>query len=287
MATDTVHATTWPTFNVHEVGKATRPQLPEAPPLGEVFCANVFGHYMLLHQLAPLLHHRGPRPGRVIWQGSISAYASGFSVSDIQGLRAADPYDSSKRLTDLLVLTAGLPSVRREVRGLLSLSGDTSGEKKGESKVEMYLAHPGICGTSIMPLPWYFLPFLTLPLYFARWLGSIWHPISAYKGAVSAVWLALAASAVLDTMTAQGGGAGKWGSATDRFGDERVERTDVEGWGVSGIVGGKAGVGGRRRGHGDVDAEKREEFEVLAGECWREMEILRKEWEKRLEAAEK
>lgn len=294
MCTDLVNSTTWPTFNKSAVGRTTAAQQgviegrgggdPAAPPVGEVFCANVFGHYMLVHYLAPLLH-LGPErhSGRIIWQGSVSVYASGFSLQDIQGLDATDPYDSSKRLTDILALTAGLPSTARSVRQWLALPSTAT---TPVTEVRSYVCHPGICSTGIMPLPYILTLFMALALYAARWLGSIWHPITAYKGAVSAVWLALSEPEVLDDMERRGGGPGKWGSAADVRGNESVERTDVEGWGWGGVVGrGGRTRKGRRRDARDLTPEAREDFEVLAQQCWREMEALRLAWEKRLGGA--
>ncbi|PTB66957.1 hypothetical protein BBK36DRAFT_1199012 [Trichoderma citrinoviride] len=54
---------------------------PEKPLLGEVFCACVFGHYVLAHQLLPLLSRRSTDPpssrGRIVWSSSIEAVADG------------------------------------------------------------------------------------------------------------------------------------------------------------------------------------------------------------------
>lgn len=79
-------------------------------------------------------------------------------------------------------------------------------------------------------------------------------------------------------------GAAKWGSSVDRMGEERVTRTEVEGWGFGGRVGDGRGRGakGRWRGARDLTESEREGFEVLGRECWREMEGLREEWGGRL-----
>ncbi len=121
-----------------------------------------------------------------------------------------------------------------------------------------------------------------LAVYVARWLGSPWHTISAYKGACAPVWLALAAQSLLDGMEEEGG-PGKWGSATDWWGRERVVRTEVEGWGYGGVVG-ETGEGrkGRMRGARDLTSEGREGFEELGRDVWGLIEGLREEWEGRL-----
>ena len=80
------------------------------------------------------------------------------------------------------------------------------------------------------------------------------------------------------------GGVGKWGSCVSVRGEERVMRTEVEGWGVGGRVGGQTGsVKGRMRGMEELDEEGRVKFEELGRTCWEEMERLRSEWDKRLE----
>ena len=122
-----------------------------------------------------------------------------------------------------------------------------------------------------------------LTFYVARWLGSPWHNISTRKGACAPVWLALATQETLDGLEEQGG-LGKWGSATDAGGSERVRRTEVDGWGYGGKVGQGTEYGqrGRRRGAKELTVEDREAFEDLGREAWKEMEALREEWEERL-----
>ena len=122
-----------------------------------------------------------------------------------------------------------------------------------------------------------------LAFYVARWLGSPWHPIAPYKGAVAPVWLALASQSTLDGIEEQDG-QGKWGSATDVWGRERVIRTEVDGWGFGGMVGAgsRFGTKGRRRDAKDLTVEEREKFELLGRGVWREMERLRVDWENML-----
>lgn len=128
---------------------------------------------------------------------------------------------------------------------------------------------------------------MILATYIARWLGSPWHTIRPYIGATAPVWLALSPQETLDEMESKERGKGKWGSATDWRGRERVMRTEVEGWGYGGVIGGIEEIGregkkGRMRGVEAMTREKREAFEELGRVCWREMEELRKEWERRL-----
>lgn len=110
--------------------------------------------------------------------------------------------------------------------------------------------------------------------------------MTAYKAAVSACFCVLAPASQLQDLETRDG-KGKWGSAINVSGHERVARTETEGWGYSGRVGevpsgSVVGSTGRWKGMKVTGREEREEFEVLAGQVWREMEELRVEWEGRL-----
>ena len=318
--TDLVNAVTWPTYKKGRVGDLTQRQISsreetqkkggqkqdapiivvEEPPLGEVFCANVFGHYMLSHLLVPLLLVARPDPGRIIWISSVEVHGGSLIASDIQGLRTSRAYESSKRLTDVLALTSTLPSTRPWTSTYLSaptlpasssaqLSESSPSEKfthlDPSKQIKMYVAHPGICQTSIVPLPWILSLAMIIVLYIARWLGSPWHLIWAYSGASAPVWLALTRRSHLDDLE-QDAGVGKWGSATDLWGYDRVMRTEVDGWGYGGVVTvneKKDEIGyrrkGRRPGATDLTIEARQEFEELGRICWKQMEDLRERWE--------
>ncbi|KAK7544262.1 3-keto-steroid reductase [Phyllosticta citribraziliensis] len=299
--TDWVHSTTWPEgFKIASVGLVTGPQVPPTgsapptakgkrgsggtpePPLGEVFCANVFGHYLLGHYCAPLLKAARPQAGRIIWTSSLEAYASEFKLEDFQGLTSNMAYESGKRLTDVLALTYDTPAARP----YSSRYFETDDANTSDNRPRMYLSHPGIVNTAIisLPFPWIMNWLYMVALYIGRWLGSQWHTVEPYTSAVSAVWLALAAQSTLEQVEGREG-KGKWGSATDRMGNERVMRTEVEGWGFGGIVGDCAGKKGRKRGAVDLKEGERDKFEGLGSVCWREMEKLREEWEGRLAAA--
>jgi len=246
------------------------------PKLGQVFTSNVFGHYMLTHWLAPLLNAES----RIVWITSISATPDTFSMEDIQGFRSNKAYESSKRLTDLLVLTSDLPSTQPYVRAFLSAYAAKS---EPHERPQMYCTHPGVIATSIASLNWFISFWMMLALYVSRWIGSPWHPIDAYKGAVSAVFAALAPPSQLVDLELREG-KGKWGSATDVFGNERVVRTEIEGWGFGQDlkVAPSGSVKPNRKGSQRATKEAREEFEIQGQRVWKEMEELRLEWEKRL-----
>ncbi|PBP27928.1 3-ketosteroid reductase [Diplocarpon rosae] len=305
---DTVEAVTWPRYKrssrgarVKNPGRssdtAKQPLLenqeePDEPPLGEVFCSNVFGHYILAHELMPLLSHTASpsskASGKVVWVSSIEAVDDKFSIDDIQGLKSSVPYEASKRLIDLLALTSSLPSVQRVAAPFFdSHNTATAKQEPAEEEVtlvkpQIYLTHPGIFASEIMPLPALLVLIYKFVFLFARWMGSPWHPIEPYKAAVAPVWLTLTDAEELND--AEGGGLkkAKWGSATDSNGQDRVMKTEVPGWGWNGEVEDTAEIQkrkGRKRDAVDLTREKREEFEVLGGKCWAQMEELRKEWE--------
>ncbi|KAK3707941.1 3-keto-steroid reductase [Vermiconidia calcicola] len=284
-------ATTYPHFMGCDVGALTKRQVggygnvhmfPE-PRLGQVFCANVFGHYMLTHWLSPLMGAES----RVVWISSLSATPDLFSLEDIQAIEAEMAYESSKRLTDLLVLTAELPSTQSYTRPFFNQppSRATSTKPDSARAPQMYITHPGVVATSIADLNAFLAFGMIAFMYIARWIGSPWHPITPYKGAVSAAFAVLAPPSQLSDLEAREG-KGKWGSAADVFGDERVVRTEIEGWGFGGEPGSPAPSGSissrRREYKGPATKDSREEFEEAGRRCWREMEELRVEWEKRL-----
>lgn len=282
--TNFLSALTYPTFKLSDVGERTPPQNSstsapggeQEPVLGTVFCSNVFGHYMLVHAIAPLLSNSVGTPGRIVWISSLEAYPSAFSISDIQGLSSPSAYESSKRLTDVLALTSSLPSTQPYVRRFLPPPRDHRPPKQ-------YVTHPGICATNIVPLPWILVFIMTAAFYVARWLGSPWHTVTSYKGACAPVWVALASQEELDSLE-QNERAGKWGSEVNVQGEERAARTEVQGWGIGGEAGDNVGSLKRRRPKEvtDLTKEDRERFEELGRECWQSMERLRVEWDELL-----
>lgn len=282
LLTDMLQASTWPTYQYSEIGTlakqkglAASEKTAPAPALGQVFAANVFGHYMLTHWLSPLL----ASTSRIVWVGSVTALPHFFSLSDIQCLRSHDAYESSKRLTDLLVLTSNLPSTQPSTKTFFS---------SPTTPPKMYITHPGILATSIASVFWLIEPFMIAFFYLARWLGSPWHTVTAYKAAVSPCFCVLAPASQLDDLEARDG-KGKWGSAINASGDERVARTETEGWGWTGKAGelippspSVVGKLGRWRNMKVTGKEERENFEADGQAAWKQMEALRLEWEARL-----
>jgi 3-keto steroid reductase len=283
-------AVSWPTFKISGVGWLAKPQIPhsqrepqiEEPGLGEVFCANFFGHYLLGHYLTPLLSRKARKdatPGRIIWISSLEAYSHSLDLNDIQGIESKEPYESSKRLTDVMAISSALPAKPAAVDQYF----DHTEESKEMIEPRIYVTHPGVCATTIFALPLILEYAMLIGFYVARWIGSQWHNVTVEKGAVAMVWLALAKQSTLDTMEEKEG-VGKWGSATDFWGQERVERTEVFGWGWGGKLG-EYKRKGRDPYAKDLTKESREEFEETGRKCWEKLEALRREWEDRLRQA--
>lgn len=69
----------------------------------EVFATNLFGHFLLIRELEPVLCQAG-RTSQLIWTSSSNAHRSAFNLEDIQHQRGTQPYSSSKYASDLLSL---------------------------------------------------------------------------------------------------------------------------------------------------------------------------------------
>ena len=298
ICTDLVHQVSWPTYKLAAVGVITPPQInadSDEPRLGGVFCANVFGHYMLAHNLVPLLKKTATATGhiddgRIIWISSLEATIKLFDINDIQGLRSNTPYESSKALTDILALTSTLPSTAPWVNSFYNNNDDK------HMKTSMHVSHPGICGTSIVPLPLPLFYSMLCVMTIARLLGSPWHTVSTYLGAIAPVWLALSSSADLHNaelpyLLNGGGGRAKWGSSCDDILGKKGEpaSTEVDGWGYGGVVGPAVVEGDkyrrRKRGAVDLSSDERVRFEELGRLCWQRMEELRILWDGILDKA--
>ncbi|XP_061903075.1 3-keto-steroid reductase [Entelurus aequoreus] len=69
--------------------------------LQEVFATNLFGHFLLIRELEPLLCQEA-HTSRLVWTSSSNARRSAFSVEDIQHRKGSEPYSSSKYACDML-----------------------------------------------------------------------------------------------------------------------------------------------------------------------------------------
>ena len=197
------------------------------------------------------------------------------------------PYESAKRLTDILSLTTTLPSTKPYSSSFLTID-DPELAKEKPIQPKVYLSHPGVVASTIFPLPWFIIWAYKLALVFARFLGSPWHTVDSYSGAKSAAWITLQEQATLDELDAE---RIKWGSSSNRHLECKVKMTEVEGWGWEGhpedakTVEADTELGvfrktiGRKRGVAYTTKEDIVEFEELGAKAWKAMEDLRHQWE--------
>lgn len=210
-----------------------------------------------------------------------------FDVNDMQGFAVKGPYESVKRLTDVLSLTTTLPSTKPYSTSFLTID-DPELAKEKPIQPKVYLSHPGIVASTLFPLPWWIMWAYRLSLVFARFFGSPWHTVDSYPGAKATAWLTLQEQATLDEMNAE---KVKWGSSSNRHLESRVKKTEVQDWGWEGkpedakalSADTEPGVFkktvGRKKGTADTTEEDIVKFEELGAACWKAMEDLRYQWE--------
>ncbi|KAI0407211.1 hypothetical protein F4802DRAFT_43966 [Xylaria palmicola] len=253
------------------------------PALAEVFCANTFGHYVLAHELMPLLSRASPSeaPGRVVWTSSIDACRDHLDFDDFQAARYMAPYESSKRITDLVALTADLPGVR----GVSAPYFAAPAAAGRPVRPRFYLSHPGIVCTPMFPLNWFLYFWYWVVMHLSRLCGSPWHTVDVYPAACATAWLALADQPALDAAAAH---LVKWGSSVTRAGRAAPKKTEVEGWGWEGRAEDPAALRrddpdgkltGRKWDAAPPSEEQRAQFKADGRRCWVELERLRLAWE--------
>ncbi|XP_067388608.1 3-keto-steroid reductase/17-beta-hydroxysteroid dehydrogenase 7 isoform X2 [Emydura macquarii macquarii] len=81
-------------------GLITQEDSVTADGLQKVFETNLFGHFILIRQLEPLLCCP-EKPSQLIWTSSINARKSAFSLTDYQHSKGKESYSSSKYASDL------------------------------------------------------------------------------------------------------------------------------------------------------------------------------------------
>uniref|UniRef100_A0A8P4GP26 3-keto-steroid reductase/17-beta-hydroxysteroid dehydrogenase 7 n=1 Tax=Dicentrarchus labrax TaxID=13489 RepID=A0A8P4GP26_DICLA len=84
-------------------GLLTQQDLVNSDGLQEVFATNLFGHFLLIRELEPLLC-KTDHVSRVVWTSSSNARRSAFSMEDMEHRNGTEPYSSSKYASDLLSL---------------------------------------------------------------------------------------------------------------------------------------------------------------------------------------
>ncbi|KAI9547772.1 hypothetical protein NQZ68_015038 [Dissostichus eleginoides] len=84
-------------------GILTQKDCVTADSLQEVFATNLFGHFLLIRELEPVLCDAG-HTSQLIWTSSSNAHRPAFNLEDMQHQRGTQPYSSSKYASDLLSL---------------------------------------------------------------------------------------------------------------------------------------------------------------------------------------
>ncbi|XP_076870912.1 3-keto-steroid reductase/17-beta-hydroxysteroid dehydrogenase 7 isoform X2 [Brachyhypopomus gauderio] len=148
--------------------------------LQEVFATNLFGHFLLVRELEPLLC----RPGcssQVIWTSSNNARRSAFRLDDMQHKGGVEPYSSSKYASDLLSLALNR---RYNNQGLYSS-----------------VICPGLVMTNLTYgiLPSFFWT-LILPLMWLIRIFTNTFTLTPYNGAEALFWLFMQKPESLDPM---------------------------------------------------------------------------------------
>ncbi|KAI7860886.1 hypothetical protein BDC45DRAFT_563072 [Circinella umbellata] len=142
-----------------------------ADGIGNVFAANVFGHYIMARELESLLNNSGD--GRVIWTSSLTSEKSTFDIEDWQGIKSSVPYESSKWACDLVAFGSNV-RYKNEKQDIVSFS-----------------TSPGVVASSIGNLPIWITKLRTLLHYAFRTFGVTSQNITGYRGAVADVFVAL------------------------------------------------------------------------------------------------
>ncbi|XP_028937406.1 3-keto-steroid reductase/17-beta-hydroxysteroid dehydrogenase 7 isoform X2 [Ornithorhynchus anatinus] len=184
-------------------GLLTQEDGTTADGLREVFATNVFGHFVLIRELEPLLC-RPDSPSRLVWTSSSNARRSNFSLDDVQHSRGREPYSSSKYVTDLLSVALN--------------------RKLNAQGVYSSVTCPGTVLTKLTygilpPFVWTLLaPILWLLRFFVNSFT-----MTPYNGAEASVWLFHQTPESLNPLT-------KYHSSTSGLGRNyvRAQKMDVE-----------------------------------------------------------
>ncbi|CAL8343681.1 unnamed protein product [Merluccius merluccius] len=147
--------------------------------LQEVFATNLFGHFLLVRELEPLLGQEG-HPSKVVWTSSSNALRSAFSLEDFQHRSGTEPYSSSKYASDLVSLALNR---HHNAQGLFSS-----------------VICPGLVMTNLTYgiLPSFFWSLLMPIMWFIRMFTNTL-TLTPYNGAEALNWLFLQKPESLDS----------------------------------------------------------------------------------------
>ncbi|XP_075793222.1 3-keto-steroid reductase/17-beta-hydroxysteroid dehydrogenase 7 isoform X2 [Pelodiscus sinensis] len=169
--------------------------------LQEVFETNLFGHFILIRQLEPLLC-RLEKPSQLIWTSSSNARKSAFSLMDYQHSKGKESYSSSKYATDLASVALN----------------------KHFNKQGLYssVVCPGLVMTNLTYgiLPSFFWKLLMPIMWIIRFFTNT-YTLTPYNGAEAQVWLVRQKPESLDALT-------KYHSCTSPLGGNYVESRKMD-----------------------------------------------------------
>ncbi|XP_034634625.1 3-keto-steroid reductase isoform X4 [Trachemys scripta elegans] len=184
-------------------GLITQEDCITADGLQAVFETNLFGHFILIRQLEPLLCCL-EKPSLLIWTSSSNARKSAFSLTDYQHSKGKEPYSSSKYATDLASVALN----------------------KHFNKQGLYssVVCPGLVMTNLTYgiLPSFFWKLLMPIMWIIRFFTKT-YTLTPYNGAEAQVWLFKQKPESLDALM-------KYHSCTSPMGKNYVEsrKVDVE-----------------------------------------------------------
>ncbi|XP_037537526.1 3-keto-steroid reductase/17-beta-hydroxysteroid dehydrogenase 7 [Nematolebias whitei] len=182
-------------------GLLTQQDSPNSDGLQEVFATNLFGHFLLIRELEPLLCQPG-HTSRLIWTSSSNARRSAFSIDDIQHTAGKEPYSSSKYASDMLSLAL---NKHKNHQGLFSS-----------------VICPGLVMTNLTYgiLPPFFWT-LIMPIMWLIRIFTNTFTITPYNGAEALHWLFLQKPECLDQRA-------KYHSLTSGFGTNYTEPRQMD-----------------------------------------------------------
>ncbi|XP_042717266.1 3-keto-steroid reductase/17-beta-hydroxysteroid dehydrogenase 7 isoform X2 [Chrysemys picta bellii] len=184
-------------------GLITQEDCITADGLQSVFETNLFGHFILIRQLEPLLCCL-EKPSLLIWTSSSNARKSAFSLTDYQHSKGKEPYSSSKYASDLASVALN----------------------KHFNKQGLYssVVCPGLVMTNLTYgiLPSFFWKLLMPIMWIIRFFTKT-YTLTPYNGAEAQVWLFKQKPESLDALM-------KYHSCTSPMGKNYVEsrKVDVE-----------------------------------------------------------
>ncbi|XP_076600295.1 3-keto-steroid reductase/17-beta-hydroxysteroid dehydrogenase 7-like [Chaetodon auriga] len=159
-------------------GLLTQQDALNSDGLQEVFATNLFGHFLLIRELEPLLCETG-HTSKVVWTSSSNARRSAFNMEDMQHRNGTEPYSSSKYASDMLSLALNR---HKNSQGLFS-----SVVCPGLVMTNLtYGILPSCFWTFIMPIMWLIRIFTNT------------FTLTAYNGAEALHWLFLQRPESLD-----------------------------------------------------------------------------------------